>query len=125
MLSLLRNINPKLVPHLAVLTCIAAGTLMLACWPQAILHAGYRCELYLLVGIRCPFCGMTKDFAAILHGGGPTQNPCSWFAACAVYLLYPAAVFAAWKCNRLDVFCSRSAGAAVAVVLGVMLVLNN
>lgn len=122
---MLRNIDPKLAPHLAILTCILAGTLVLACWPQAILHAGYRCELQMVLGIRCPFCGMTRDFAAILHGGRPIENPCSWFAAWVVYLLYPAAVFAAWKWNRLEAFHSRSARATAAVALGVMLVVNN
>jgi hypothetical protein len=88
-------LDPGLAPHLLVLALIAAGTLLLACWPQAILHAGYRCGFQMLLGIRCPFCGMTRDFAAILHGGRPAQNPFSWPAVCAVYLLYPVAVFAA------------------------------
>jgi hypothetical protein len=117
--------DPRLATHLFVLAGLAVGTLLLVCWPQAILHAGYRCELQSLLGIRCPFCGMTRDFAAILHRGRPTLNPCSWFAACAAYLLYPAAVIAAWKSNRLDVFYSRSARAAIALTLAVMLVANN
>jgi hypothetical protein len=125
MRSLPRSLDPKLATHLCVLAGLAAGTLLLVCWPQAVLHAGYRCGLQMLLGIRCPFCGMTRDFAAILHGQRPTQNPCSWFAACAVYLLYPAAVIAAWKSNRLDVFSSRAAHAAVALVLAAMLVANN
>jgi hypothetical protein len=118
-------VDPQLASHLLVLAGLAVGTLLLACCPQAILHAGYRCGLQMLVGIRCPFCGMTRDFAAILHGGRPTQNPCSWFAACAVYLLYPSAVIAAWESRRLDLFYSRSTTAAVAVVLALMLVANN
>jgi Protein of unknown function (DUF2752) len=125
MRSLLPRANPDLLPHLLALAGLAVSTLLLVCWPQPILHAGYRCGLQMLVGVRCPFCGMTRDFAAILHGGRPTQNPCSWFAACAVYLLYPAAVMAAWKWNRLDLFYSRAARAAVALVLAVMLVMNN
>jgi Protein of unknown function (DUF2752) len=119
------KVDRRLAPHLLVLAGIAASTLLLASCPQAILHAGYRCELQTLLGIRCPFCGMTRDFAAILHGGRPTLNPCSWFAACAVYLLYPAGVVVAWKGNRLDVFYSRFARSAVALVLAVMLVANN
>jgi len=117
--------EPALRPHLIVLAAIAAGTLLLAWWPQVVLQAGYRCELQMLLNIRCPFCGMTRDFAAILHGGRPTENPCSWLAACVVYLLYPAGVFAAWKWNRLDLFYSRFARGAVGVVLAVMLVTNN
>lgn len=119
------SVEPALRPHLTVLAAIAVGTLLLACWPQAILQGGYRCELQMLAGLRCPFCGMTRDFAAILHGGRPAENPCSWLAAGAVYLLYPAALFTAWRWNRLDLFYSRAARAAVGVVLAVMLVVNN
>jgi hypothetical protein len=121
----LRRIDPKLKPHLAALAAILAGTLLLVCWPQTILQAGYRCGLQLLFGIRCPFCGMTRDFAAILHGDRPTENPCSGLAACAVYLLYPASVLAAWKTGRLDVFHSRAARGMLAVALVFMLLLNN
>lgn len=118
-------VDSRLRPHLLALVGIAAGTLALACWPQAALDAGYRCELQMLVGLRCPFCGMTRDFAAILHGRQPVWNPCSWFAACVVYGLYPAAVFAAWKQNRLEMSYCRAARNGVALALAVMLVLNN
>lgn len=123
--SVRRGVDPELRPHLALLAAIAAGTLLLACWPQAVLSVGYRCELQMLTGLRCPFCGMTRDFAAMLHGGWPTQNSCSWLAAGVVYLLYPAAVFASWKWNRLDWFYSRSAHAAIGAALAVMMVANN
>jgi hypothetical protein len=125
MRSLRFSVDPRLAPHLLVLAAVAAGTLLLACCPQVILQAGYRCGLQMLLGVRCPFCGMTRDFAAILHGGRPTQNPCSWFAACAVYLLYPLAVLAAWKRNRLEIFHSKPARTGVIAVLVVMLVINN
>lgn len=118
------TVDSRLAPHLLVLACISATTLALACWPQAIAHTGYRCELHVL-GIRCPFCGMTRDFAAILHGSRPTLNPFSWIAACAVYLLYPAAVFVAWKWNRLEMFHSRAARTTLVLVLAVMLFVNN
>jgi Protein of unknown function (DUF2752) len=125
MRGFLDRVNPELLPHLAAMAAMVAGTLALALWPHAVLAAGYRCQLQTLLGIRCPFCGMTRDFAAILHGGRPTLNPSSWFAACAAYLLYPAAVFAAWKWNRLEVFHSRAARGTVILVLAVMLVVNN
>jgi hypothetical protein len=117
--------DAELRPHLLALAGVVAATLVLACWPQAILNAGYRCGLQMLAGLRCPFCGMTRDFASMLHGNRPTQNPFSWVAACVVYLLYPAAVFAAWKSNRLELFYSHAARVALVVVLAVMLVANN
>lgn len=119
------SVDAVLKTHCVVLATIATGTLFLVLWPEAILRAGYHCELQVLLGLRCPFCGMTRDFAAILHGGTPTQNPCSWFAACAIYLLYPAGVFVAWKWKRLDAFYGRFARAALGVALAVMLILNN
>jgi hypothetical protein len=125
MRGLLDKMNPELRPHLAAMAAVLAATLALVCWPQAVLHTGYRSELQILVGLRCPFCGMTRDFAAILHGGRPTQNPCSWFAACFVYVLYPAAVFTAWKWNQFEVFHSRTARTGVVLALAVMLVANN
>lgn len=60
--------NRELRPHLLALAGVATGTLVLALWPQIVLRAGYTCELQAIFGLRCPFCGMTRDFAAILHG---------------------------------------------------------
>jgi hypothetical protein len=118
-------VDRQLLVHLVLLAAILLGTLMLIFWPQAILQASYRCELQTLFGIHCPFCGMTRDFADILRGARPTLNPCSWFAACVLWVLYPAAVVVAWRCNRLALFHSTAAHYFVVVVLGIMLVANN
>jgi hypothetical protein len=115
----------ELLPHLVVLGAMIVFTVVLALWPQSILHVGYQCQLRALLGLRCPFCGMTRDFATMLHGGRPTLNPCSWFAALVVYGVYPAAVALAWRRKRLDVFHSASVARMVAVALAAMLVLNN
>jgi hypothetical protein len=117
--------NRELRPHLLALAAVAAATLVLALWPRAVLGAGYTCELRALFGIRCPFCGMTRDFAAMLHGQAPSLNPCSRAAALAVWLLYPAAVLVAWRTHRLSWFSSRATRCAVAALLLVMLLLNN
>jgi Protein of unknown function (DUF2752) len=119
------RVDRELKPHLWMLAAIAAGTALLAAWPQWVIHAGYRCELQMLMGLRCPFCGMTRDFAAMLHGRRPALNPCSWVAAAAVYGVYPAAVLVGWQRKRLDVFYSRAVRSGVVVALAVMLVLNN
>jgi hypothetical protein len=119
------RVDRGLVPHLAVLAAMAVGTAVLAVWPQWVVHAGYRCELQMLVGLRCPFCGMTRDFSAMLHGGRATLNPCSWPAALVVYGVYPVAVVVAWRAGRLDVFHSEAVRRAAAVALAAMLVVNN
>ncbi len=119
------RVNRELAVHLGVLGAMLACTLVLAIWPQGVLHAGYRCAMQILLGLRCPFCGMTRDFAAMLHGGKPVQNPCSWIAAPVVYVVYPVAVLVAWRRKRLDWFHGRALGCGVAVALVLMLVLNN
>jgi hypothetical protein len=118
-------VDRELAPHLWVLSAMLLCTLVLAVWPQGVLHAGYRCGMQMLLGLRCPFCGMTRDFAAMMHGNRPTQNPCSWIAAPVVYVVYPVAVLVGWRRKRLDWFHGRALGCGVAVALVLMTVLNN
>jgi hypothetical protein len=119
------RVDQELTPHLWVLGAMLLSTLVLAAWPQAVLGAGYRCGMQMLLGLRCPFCGMTRDFAAMLHGNKPAENPCSWIVAVVLYVVYPAAVSMAWSRKRLDWFYGRALGCGVAVALVVMTVLNN
>jgi hypothetical protein len=119
------RLDGQLNPHLWMFAAIAACTAMLAAGPQWILQAGYRCELQTLAGLRCPFCGMTRDFAAMLHGARPEQNPCSWLAAVVVYFVYPAAVLVGWRRRRLQFFHGAAVKFGVMTVLAAILVLNN
>ena len=119
------RVNPELVPHLWMLAAMAVGTLVLAVWPEWVVQAGYRCGLRALTGLRCPFCGMTRDFAAMLHGERPARNPCSWVAAIVVYGVYPAAVLVGWRRGRLNFFHGAAVKYGVMVALAAMLVLNN
>lgn len=119
------RVDRKLLPHLWMLAGIAACSVLLAVGPQGVLQAGYRCELQMLVGLKCPFCGMTRDFAAMLHGARPELNPCSWLAAVVVYFVYPAAVLVGWWKGRLDFFQGATVRVGVMVALAAMLVLNN
>jgi hypothetical protein len=119
------RVDRELVPHLWMLAAMAVATTVLAVRPDWVVHAGYRCELQMLVGLRCPFCGMTRDFAAMLHGDRPALNPCSWVAALVVYGVYPVAALVAWRAGRLDVFHSEAVRRAAMAALAAMLVLNN
>ena len=119
------RLDRGLIPHLGVLAGLVVATVLLVVWPDWVVHAGYRCELQALTGLRCPFCGMTRDFAAMLHGGRPTLNPCSWVAAVVVYGVYPVTLAVAWRTRRLDVFRSEAMRRGMVVALGAMLVVNN
>jgi hypothetical protein len=125
MLRTALRVDRVMAPHLWVLGAMLLSTLVLAVWPQSVLHAGYRCGMQMLLGLRCPFCGMTRDFAAMLHGKRPAENPCSWIAAPVVYVVYPVAVLLAWRRKRLDWFYCRALACGVAVALLLMTVLNN
>jgi hypothetical protein len=120
-----RRVDPQLLPHLLVMGLIVMGTLVLMYAPQWVMQADYRSMLQTLLGIRCPFCGMTRDFAAILHGGRPALNPGSWMAAGVVYGVYPIAVLAAWRTGRLRWFHSKTARGIVGIALAVMMLANN
>jgi hypothetical protein len=120
-----RRVAPQLRPHLFVIGLIVMGTLVLAFWPQWVMQADYRSLMQTLLGIRCPFCGMTRDFAAILHGGRPALNPCSSMAAGVVYGVYPIAVLAAWRTGRLNWFHSKAVQGIVGIALAAMMVANN
>lgn len=119
------RVNGELAPHLWMLAAMAVATAVLAVWPQWVVHTGYRCELQVLIGLRCPFCGMTRDFAAILHGGKATLNPCSWLAALVVFVVYPVVVLVGWHTGRLNFFHGATVKYGMMAALAVMLVLNN
>ena len=120
-----QRLDGALGMHLWLIAGLAAVTLVLEFRPGWIVDAGYRCQMQVLLGLRCPFCGMTRDFAAILHGARPVLNPCSWFAALMVYVAYPAGLVVAWRRGRLDVFHSSALKGGMVAALAVMLVFNN
>jgi hypothetical protein len=107
------------------MSLIAMGTLVLAFQPHWVMQADYRSMLQTLLGIRCPFCGMTRDFAAMLHGGRPSLNPSSWMAAGVLYAVYPTAVLTAWRKGRLSGFHSKTVRGIVGILLLAMMVANN
>jgi hypothetical protein len=87
------HITPR--QHLLALGCLVLGGAAAAYAPNAILAMRYQCVLHRLTGLRCPFCGMTRDFILMAHGSLPQNNPGSLFVALLVYLVYPAWLMAA------------------------------
>lgn len=80
-------IGPK--QHLLVMGGLVFGGLVLACLPNAVLGLQYQCMLHRMTGLRCPFCGMTRDFILMAHGSLPRNNPSSLVVALALYVAYP------------------------------------
>lgn len=111
--------------HLSVLASIVLGTLVLRLWPGWVMRLDLACVLEKYAGIRCPFCGMTRDFMAILHGKAPELNVFSWPAICSVYLAYPLLVVWLWRRGRLEWFHQPVVVRGVVVGLVVMMAVNN
>jgi Protein of unknown function (DUF2752) len=116
-------ISPK--QHLLLLGCIGLTGIILACAPQALLGLHYQCLLSRVTGIRCPFCGMTRDFILMSKGSLPRYNPGSLFVAVAGYVGYPAWFGAAFcKPSWLRVNRKRVVQVLTAAIM-VLFVCNN
>jgi len=111
--------------HLGVLICIAALTIVLYYWPEWVLRLPLACVMRSWLGMRCPFCGMTRDFVTILHGRSPALNVFSWPAAVVIYGIYPPMVLWLWRRGRLDWFYRPVVRRTVVVALVAMFAVNN
>ena len=111
--------------HVGVLVCMAALTIVLYCWPEWVLRLPLECVMRSWLGLRCPFCGMTRDFVAILHGRPPSLNVFSWPAAVMMYGIYPPLVLWLWLRGRLDWFYRPFVRRTVVLALVVMFAVNN
>jgi len=111
--------------HLWVMFSIVVGTCILRFRPKWIMGLSLECILHSVTSLNCPFCGMTRDFVAILHGQHPELNPFSWLAAVVIYCVYPAVFVWAWLCRKLDLFYRPVVYKLLAAGLFLMFVVNN
>ena len=112
--------------HLLLMGCLFLGGIIIAFAPDAVLGLHYQCLLSRVTGVRCPFCGMTRDFILMSKGLLPRNNPGSLFVALAAYLGYPLWILAATICGRSSLLISREKALRVlTVVMVVLLVCNN
>jgi hypothetical protein len=114
-----------LATHAAVLAAIVLGTLVLWLWPAAVLSLPLACVTRTWLHLQCPFCGMTRDFAAMLHGQRPTHNLFSPIMALLIYVAYPLAVLVLWRRRSLQMFYGPVVIRAVVCSLIVMFAVNN
>lgn len=112
--------------HLLLLGCILMSAITLACAPDAVLGLHYQCLLSRATGIRCPFCGMTRDFILMSKGLPPSNNPASLFAALATYVGYPIWIAVAALRRRSSLLVSRDRVLKILIaVVMVLFVWNN
>jgi len=116
-------IGPK--QHALVLGCLLLGGLALAWMPSVLLGMRYQCMLHRLTGIRCPFCGMTRDFILMAHGSLPQNNPGSLFGALALYAAYPVWLASAALRGRDSILVSREKTIRMVIVTMVLLFVCN
>ncbi len=114
-----------ILKHIAILAGIAVATVVLRFCSAGVLQYGPSCFLRTYLHMNCPFCGMTRDFVAILHGKQPSLNRFSWCAAATVYLVYPLLFCWAWSKRRLSYFHHPVVYKSIAAALVVMMVVNN
>ena len=78
--------------HVAVVAFIGLVAVLLRLYPGFVLALTPRCGLKLLTGLSCPFCGMTRDMAALAAGLPAQHNPASPALAALLCVIYPACV---------------------------------
>ena len=110
---------------MCVLALIAIGTAILRSRPEWVMGLSLQCVMLSVFHLKCPFCGMTRDFVAILHGQHPELNPFSGLAAVVIYFAYPAIFVWAWLNQKLDVFYRPVVYRLFVVGLALMSVVNN
>ena len=76
---------------LVLLALLGAAVLIAAFAPTWMLGMVPGCWFHLITGWNCPFCGMTRDFVAVLHGRWNLQNPCSVPFFVLLFVVYPVA----------------------------------
>lgn len=112
--------------HWLLLGFLVLAAILLACPPQTVLDLHYQCVLHSLTGLRCPFCGMTRDFALMLHGQRPQNNPGSPLLAFVLYVVYPAWLLTAALRRRAWPLLDREKTVrALAVGMAALFVCNN
>jgi len=116
-------IGPK--QHGLAMGLLLFGGLLLVCTPNAVLGLRYQCVLHQLTGLRCPFCGMTRDFILMAHGSWPQNNPGSLVLALALYCAYPVWLAMSARRGPSRMLVQRDRVIRALVVVMVLLFIGN
>lgn len=94
--------------------------------PNAVLGLQYQCMLHWMTGLRCPFCGMTRDLILMAHGSLPQNNPGSLLIVLALYVAYPMWLIVAALGGRSRLLVRRDGVIrGLAVTMAVLFICNN
>jgi len=121
----LEQLRDKCRTHYFILGSIVVMTALLRFCPCWVLLHSPGCVMKTYLHLSCPFCGMTRDFVAILHRHKPEFNRFSWTAFAVVYLVYPALFVWARSIRRLSVFHHPAMYRLVCAALLLMFAVNN
>jgi len=117
-------LGPK--QHLLAIGGLVLGAVVLACAPSAVMDLQYQCMLHWMTGLRCPFCGMTRDFILMAHGSRPRNNPGSLFVALALYGAYPIWLIIAAVRGGSILFVRRDGVIrGLIIIMAVLFICNN
>lgn len=105
-----------------MLLLLAVGAVMAAAFPGVLLLLPLN-HWKLLTGLNCPFCGMTHDTIALLHGHISLQNSGTPLVLFFLLVVYPIKVLAAYR-RRVPVS-MKVDGRLLGALLTVLFALNN
>ena len=122
----LRRVPPvsERIVGVALLVLLGSAVLAALLVPGWVLAVVPGCWFHKFTGLNCPFCGMTRDFIAILHGRWNLLNPCSVPCFFLLFVAYPI-VNVLTLLGRIRQPRIAISEKAVFVALAAMFVVNN
>ena len=117
------HINYK--THFLIIILIYIFGLCLIIEPSLFLKYGLSCNLNRLFGIRCPFCGMTRDFVLMATNNEPIYNPFSLTMAVIIFVIYPITLIILYYKKLITLSNYNLIRTGFLCILLIMLLINN
>ena len=115
----------ELKTHLLILFSLLLIIVVLATDPDIFLSMHLTCISKMILGINCPFCGMTRDFILMSRWEIPTHNPFSIVTALMIFIVYPSVViFFSIQRKKITIQYTWMINIFVAIMLS-MFIFNN
>lgn len=111
--------------HLMILAVIILASILLIITPSAFSSINYACVLKTVLGLNCPFCGMTRDFVLISQGANSIHNPFSLITFLLVFFIYPSFFVSFFLIKKRLLISYAWLKTIFFVVITIMFVFNN